>query len=118
MLKNFGIGIDIIEIKRFQEKPFEKNINFYKKIFTKSEIKYCLNNKNSAKEFASKFAIKEAVIKSIKKQIELFNIITDYEYSKPIVSLKNDKTHKFLVSSTSEKLFAMATIVSEKQVSS
>ena len=69
MLENFGIGIDIVEIKRFQEKPFEKNINFYKKIFTESEIKYCLNKKNSAETFASKFAIKEAVIKSIKKQI-------------------------------------------------
>jgi len=31
MLENFGIGIDIVEIKRFQEKPFEKNINFIKK---------------------------------------------------------------------------------------
>jgi len=117
MLENFGIGIDIIEIKRFQEKPFEKNMYFYKKIFTESEIKYCLNKKNSAEEFASKFAIKEAVIKSIKKQIELFNIITDHEYSKPVVSLKNDKTYKFLVSSTHERLFAVATIISEKQIS-
>ena len=118
MLENFGIGIDIVEIKRFQEKPFEKNINFYKKIFTESEIKYCLNKKNSAETFASKFATKEAVIKSIKKQIELFNIITDYEDSKPIVSLKNDNTYKFLVSSTHEKLVAISTVISEKQISS
>jgi|TARA_B110000495_G_scaffold163069_1_gene148184 holo-[acyl-carrier protein] synthase len=118
MLKNFGIGIDIVEIKRFQEKPFEKNVNFYKKIFTDSEIKYCLTKKNFTEEFALKFAIKEAVIKSIKKQIELFNIITDYEYSNPIVSLKNDKTYKFLVSCTHEKLFVIAAIVSEKQISS
>ena len=118
MLENFGIGIDIVEIKRFQEKPFEKNIEFYKKIFTESEIKYCLNKKNSAETFASKFAIKEAVIKSIKKKIELFNIITDYEDSKPIVSLKNDNTYKFLVSSTHEKLFAISIVISEKQISS
>ena len=118
MLENFGIGIDIVEIKRFQEKPFEKNINFYKKIFTESEIKYCLNKKNSAQTFASKFTIKEAVIKSIKKQIELLNIITDYEDSKPVVSLKNDNTYKFLVSSTHEKLVAVSTVISEKQISS
>ena len=114
MLKNFGIGIDIVEIKRFQEKPFKKNMYFYKKIFTESEIKYCLNKKNSAEEFASKFAIKEAVIKSIKKQIKLFDIITNYENSKPVVSLKNDNTYKFLVSSTHEKLFAISTVISEK----
>ncbi len=117
MLENCGIGIDIVEIKRFQEKPFEKNVQFYKKIFSELEINYCLSKKNSVETFASKFATKEAVIKSIKKQIELLEIITDYEDSKPIVSLKNDNTYKFLVSSTHEKLFAISTVISEKQIS-
>ena len=45
MLENIGIGVDIVEINRFQEKPFEKNENFYKKIFSESEIKYCLQKK-------------------------------------------------------------------------
>ena len=117
MLENCGIGIDIVEIKRFQVKPVEKNVQFYKKIFSELEINYCLSKKNSVETFASKFATKEAVIKSIKKQIELLEIITDYEDSKPIVSLKNDNTYKFLVSSTHEKLFAISTVVSEKQIS-
>ena len=29
MIEKFGIGIDIIEINRFSEKPFDKNENFY-----------------------------------------------------------------------------------------
>ena len=114
MLKKIGIGVDIIEVKRFQEKPFEKNRNFYKKIFNEIEINYCLKKKNSAETFASKFAIKEAVIKSIKMQINLLNILTDYSDSKPVVSLLNDSTYNFLISTSHEKSHAIAVVISEK----
>ena len=114
MLENIGIGVDIVEINRFQEKPFEKNENFYKKIFSESEIKYCLQKKNSAETFASKFAIKEAVIKAIKKQIDFLDILTNYSDLKPVVSLQNDHTYNFLVSTSHEKLYAIATVISEK----
>jgi len=43
VLENFGIGIDIIDISRFQEKIFDSNKRFYEKIFNSSEIEYCLN---------------------------------------------------------------------------
>ena len=48
MIKNLGIGIDIIEVSRFRRKKYEENRNFYKKIFVKSEINYCLKFKNSS----------------------------------------------------------------------
>ena len=69
MLEKIGIGIDIIDINRFSEKPYSENKIFYEKIFHNSEIKYCLNHKNSSQSFAAKFAIKESVIKSINKKI-------------------------------------------------
>ena len=31
MIENFGIGIDISSIKKFEKKPFKQNENFYKK---------------------------------------------------------------------------------------
>ena len=62
----FNIWVDIINIERFKKKEYAKNKKFYQKIFTNSEIKYCLGFKNSSKHFAGKFAIKEAVKKSIK----------------------------------------------------
>ncbi len=114
MLEKIGIGVDIVDINRFKEKPFYKNENFYNKIFLKSEIDYCLTKKNSAETFASKFAIKEAVIKSIKKQISLSDILTDYLDSKPIVHLLNDTTFNFIVSTSHEKNYATATVISEK----
>ena len=66
MMKISNIGIDIVNIERFKRKEYAKNKKFYQKIFTNSEIKYCLGFKNSSKHFAGKFAIKEAVKKSIK----------------------------------------------------
>ena len=48
MLEKIGIGIDIIDINRFSEKPYFENKLFYQKIFHNSEIEYCLNHKNSS----------------------------------------------------------------------
>lgn len=115
MLENIGIGIDIVEINRFQEKPFEKNEKFYQKIFSKSEINHCLERKNSAQTFASKFAVKEAVIKALKKQIDFLDILTDYSDSKPVVRLENNDDYIFLVSTSHEKLYAIAIVISEKR---
>ncbi len=113
MLEKIGIGVDIIDIKRFQGKPFKDNENFYKKIFNESEINDCLKKKNSAETFASKFAIKEATIKSINKKINLLNILTYYSNSKPAVRLLDDSTFDFIVSTSHEKSYAIATVISE-----
>ncbi|MEM2160917.1 MAG: 4'-phosphopantetheinyl transferase superfamily protein, partial [Candidatus Nitrosotenuis sp.] len=82
MLEKLGIGIDIVEINRFTEKPFANNQQFYKKVFHDSEIKYCLNHINSSQSFAAKFAVKEALIKAIDQKIDLLDIITDNVNSK------------------------------------
>lgn len=113
MLEKFGIGIDIVEVNRFKEKPFTENEKFYKKIFHDSEIKYCLNHHDPSESFAAKFAIKESVIKAINEQIDLRDIVTDIVNSKPTVTLQNDLSYNFLVSISHEKSFAIAVVISE-----
>ena len=113
MLEKIGVGIDIIEINRFQDKPFETNNNFYKKIFYDSEIQYCLNQNNPYQSFATKFAIKESVIKSINKKINFLDILTDHLNSKPIVQLLENSSYNFLVSVSHEKSNAVAVVISE-----
>ena len=91
-IKNFNIenvGIDIVEIKRFKKKIFSENITFYKKIFLQSEIDYCNKFKFPYEHFAGKFAIKEAVIKSIDEKIMPLDIEISYKNSKPQIKLKN-----------------------------
>tara|TARA_B110000014_G_C20042753_1_gene542061 strand:+ start:536 stop:892 length:357 start_codon:yes stop_codon:yes gene_type:complete len=114
MLKKFGLGTDIISVKRFEKKPFCSNQIFYEKIFLDSEIKYCLNYKDPYPHFAGKFAIKESVKKSISKNINFLDIETYHLNSKPQVKLKNIFGYDFLVSNSHEKEFAIATVISEK----
>ena len=115
-LENFGIGIDIVEIKRFRKKNYKKNKNFYKKIFSKSEIDYCLKFKDTYPHFAGKFGVKESVIKSIPDTISFLDIRTSNSKHGPIVSLvgKSAKKYSFLVSISHEKEYAMAAVISFK----
>ena len=115
MIENLGIGIDIIEVSRFRRKKYEENKNFYKKIFVKSEINYCLKFKNSAERFAGKFALKEALIKSIDRKIRFSEIETSHLKSKPIVRIKKSREkYNFIASLSHENNFAIAVVISER----
>ena len=113
-IEKFGIGIDIVKISRFKNKPYSKNQRFYKKLFLMSEIKYCLKFKNNVIHFAGKFAIKEAVKKSIRQNVSFLDIETYYLNSKPKIKLKNNLDYNFLVSMSHENEFAMAVVISEE----
>ena len=115
MMEIFNIGIDIINIERFKKKEFAKNKKFYQKIFTNSEIKYCLEFKNSSEHFAGKFAIKEAVRKSIKDKIPFNKILTIHRNSKPRIILKTKQDYEFLVSVSHEANIALAIVIALKK---
>ena len=106
-----NIGIDLVEINRFKNKKFNRNITFYKKIFLKSEIEYCTKFKSPYEHFAGKFAIKEAVKKSINEKISFKEIVTSHNLSKPQVILKKKLNYNFLVSVSHERDFAIAMVI-------
>jgi holo-[acyl-carrier protein] synthase len=115
MMKISNIGIDIVNIERFKKKRYAKNKKFYQKIFTNSEIKYCLEFKNSPEHFAGKFAIKEAVKKSIKEKIPFNKILTMHKNSKPGIILKMKSNYEFLVSVSHEANIALAIVIALKK---
>jgi holo-[acyl-carrier protein] synthase len=109
-----GIGIDIVDVEQFSKIPFESKPNFYRKIFTPSEIRYCLKYKNPYERFAGKFAIKEAVKKSIPYNIAILDIETYHVKSRPQVKLRKKlrTTYSFSVSVSHEKNLAVAVVIS------
>lgn len=111
-LQNIGIGIDIVDVSRFKLIPYETKTVFYKKIFTKSEIAYCLRYKDAYRHFAAKFAIKEATIKSISKKINLIDIETLHKKQKPAVKLRRYENYSFLVSVSHDAGMAVAMVLS------
>ena len=61
----YGIGTDIVNIKRINSAIKKNKKSFKKRIYTKFEIKTCEKRKNSIECFAKRFAAKEAFFKAI-----------------------------------------------------
>ena len=112
MFRQIGIGIDIVDVEKFERIKFEKKPTFYEKIFLPSEIKYCLKYKNPYERFAGKFAMKEATIKSIKKNIQMKDIETKHTKSKPTIKIRGNERYQFQVSLSHDKKIAVAVVIS------
>ena len=92
-MKIFGLGTDIVNIKRL-EKIFKKNRKAFKsRIFSKNEILYCDKKKNPTPFYAKRYAAKEALSKAlgtgIRKGINFKDIeISNNNFGKPSIKLK------------------------------
>jgi holo-[acyl-carrier protein] synthase len=60
----FGIGIDVVEVKRIGSSMDEFGEKFVNRIFTKAEQDYCASQKRPAIHYAARFAAKEAIAKA------------------------------------------------------
>lgn len=58
-----GLGVDIVEVKRIKDMA-KRRKSFLSKVFTESELKYCIGKKNQYQRLAVRFAAKEAVWKA------------------------------------------------------
>lgn len=99
-MKIFGIGTDIINIKRINNSIKKGGNNFKKKIFSDKEISYCERKKNPSAFYAKRFAAKEAFTKAlgtgIRKGIRLKDIeVFNDSSGKPSIKL-NGITNNFL----------------------
>ena len=89
-MKIFGIGTDIINIKRMEKSIKKNGDNFINKIFSQKEILYCKKKKNPFAFYAKRFAAKEALSKAlgtgIRKGINFKNIeISNDNFGKPSI---------------------------------
>jgi len=109
------IGIDIVDVERFRKKNFLENESFYKKIFTNLEIAYCRNFSDPYPHFAGKFALKEAVKKSIQENVVFKNIETFHINSKPKIKIENqEEKYDFITSISHETKYAIAIAIALK----
>ena len=89
----FGIGTDIVNVKRMEKSLRRNGDAFKKRIFSKNEIIYCERKKNPSTFYAKRFAAKEALSKAlgtgIRKDIKFKNIeIRNDSFGKPSIRLK------------------------------
>ena len=91
----FGIGTDIVNVKRMEKSLRRNGDTFKKRIFSKNEIIYCEKKGNPFTFYAKRFAAKEAFSKAlgtgIRKGVNLKNIeISNNAYGKPFILLKGN----------------------------
>lgn len=89
-----GIGIDIVNIKRF-EKVVKNNPEILKRIFTENELNLFENYKNKYLHLAGRFSLKESIIKAGQNYLNIksfkdIEILKD-ENGKPIVAKPKGK---------------------------
>ena len=123
----FGIGTDIVNIKRLEKSLKNSGDQFKNRVFTKNEITYCENKKNSSSYYAKRFAAKEALAKALgtgfRKNITFKNIvISNNSYGKPVITLKGpvntflkkkikNKKYKIYLSLSDDLPWAHATVI-------
>ena len=126
-MKIFGIGTDIVNIRRIEQSLKKHKFSFKNKIFSKKEISYCEKKKNSSAFYAKRFAAKEAFSKAlgtgIRKGVNLKNIeITNNAHGKPSILLKGslanylkkkveNKKYEIYLSLSDDKPWAQATVI-------
>ena len=123
----FGIGTDIVNIKRMEKLLKWDSDAFKKRIFSKNEIIYCERKKNPSTFYAKRFAAKEALSKAlgtgIRKGINFKNIeISNNNFGKPSIKLsgstatylKNqikNKKYSIYLSLSDDVPWAQATVI-------
>ena len=123
----FGIGTDIVNIKRMEKSLRRNGDAFKKRIFSKDEIIYCERKKNPFTFYAKRFAAIEALSKAlgtgIRKGINFKNIeISNNKFGKPSIKLrgatatylkKKIKTKKYSIylSLSDDEPWAQATVI-------
>jgi len=126
-MKIFGIGTDIVNIKRMEKSIKKNGDRFKKRIFSKNEIIYCEKSSNPFSYFAKRFAAKEALSKAlgtgIRKGIDFKNIeIFNDRFGKPSITLKGStqnflknkikkKKYNIYLSLSDDKPWAQATVI-------
>lgn len=110
-----GVGIDMESVDRFRKITYNQDILFYKKIFSDTEIQYCLSQKASAMHFAARFAAKEAVIKAMGgniKNLDLSQIEIERDKDgRPILNAKIFPHMIFHLSLSHTQDYAIAIVV-------
>ena len=127
-MKILGIGVDIVDISRFNE--LIKSNNFIKRIFSNSEILIAKKIRNKKIYYAKRFAAKEALAKSIgtgfrnNLNFKDISIIND-KLGKPSFVITNKiknivkdqfktSSFNFFLSISDEKKYSIAYVILQK----
>ena len=105
-----GVGVDIVEVRRFRAILRAKNKRFLANNFSPLERAYCMSFRDAAPHFAGTFAAKEAVQKAMAKEVPSMAAIEIRrdKHGTPNVWTRGKRSARFLVSISHERSVACA----------
>jgi holo-[acyl-carrier protein] synthase len=125
----YGIGVDLVNIKRVRRVIDRWGERFINRIFTDQEINFCFQHPKSVSSFALRFAAKEAFSKAIglgmKKGIRWQDIeIVHHPSGQPDLNVRgkalsfcdNEGIKSWYVTLSDEGDYGIATVVLEKSL--
>lgn len=87
-----GIGIDIVKVSRIENLVDRWDHKFLDRVFTGSELDYCLSARRRHEHLAGRFAAKEAVIKAVGVKMPWKSIEVELDRNgKPFVLIDSDE---------------------------
>lgn len=114
----YGIGVDIVSNERIKLLHERFGDRFLHKIFSEREIEYCMNHHNPYPHLSARFAVKEALIKALKKpkglRLKDIEVINSPDGS-PSIFIKNKKNQDVLVTISHEKRYSVGFVIVLKQ---
>ncbi len=97
-MRVLGLGVDIIDIRRFKKFKNREAI-FLKKVFTNKELNYCFSFSDCAPHLAGIFSAKEAAVKALGGKVSILDIeIRHHKNGQPAVYIQNKIIKTILVS--------------------
>lgn len=122
MLLESRVGIDLVEVSRVAKFSEERREQFYRHVFTDSEVKWCKKKVSPDMHLAGRFAAKEAVKKGLlalgEKNIPLNGIEINREDGEaPKVRLQLELKRNYICQvsiSHTEKLATAVAVVTQK----
>lgn len=105
-----GLGIDILEIKRFTPLKKNKLHHFLQNNYSRAELDYCFSFKNPGPHLAGIFTAKEAVLKTLGRDNVLLSSIEikRNKNGRPIAWIKGQRQKSIFISISHTEKIAIA----------
>ena len=110
-----GVGIDMVDVKRFKAAMKRFKGRLEKRLFTEAELSYCALSRNPERHLATRFAAKVSAFKALGRTLPYKDVeITRDSNGRPALKVKGiEKGFKLSLSLSHEKTFGLAETIVE-----
>lgn len=110
-----GVGIDIVDVKRFKAAMKRFKGRLEKRLFTEVELSYCALSRNPETHLATRFAAKVSVFKALGRPLPYKDVeVVNDSSGRPVLKVKGmEKGLRLSISLSHEKTFGLAETIAE-----